>query len=658
MIGDPEQYIKIASRFFVQVKIPNVANVSVNFIYNYFVPDESVVEDTAGGYNKRFGGTSYNRDKYTGEYLYDDQGDKLLIDSDGTLISADSLHRRAPRVVELFWEPPFKIENDSIEHFDNDHEIIYEEEISSIFDTSIKIFDPRLKERLINKVHLAAMIGSQAAYWRPTVNGTLMYAATNTQRANWASYYGWLANKSETSLTDFFAELLDLLDMNSPAEIPRVNDFGEIMEPSFLDEAQSYLMDIDYDRRMIQYAASNHARTSMSHRSLLSYTNKTDANNKLKLPLENTQQSFHTFDNSMKSVNSLLETPCLKAKIVNDKQNTKDAQDGIPSSKFLHIGYIVDRFPANSDINLDSPQKRFYVDGGSNNSLIDTAIKYGGSYYYTIRSVFMRDFFDYDLTTEKFRTMRQYYASKPSEPVYVSCVERIPPNEPDGVFYKFNYKGGRGLFITWQYPVGRSRDTKYFQIFKRSTIYEPFTCIAELDFDDSVGKIMRREKVDKVYKCSGVTTFFEDTQFSRKSTDGAIYAIAAIDAHGLTSGYSAQTRVKFNKSTNKIDLTDISRSGAPKQYPNFFVDPIKEGNSNVRTFTQDLMKSSGKQRVKIYLDPDCEIYQAGPGGAEGLQDYTALGLKNDNIIYKMHFINLDRQKDDSLEIIINDFRSG
>ena len=102
--------------------------------------------------------------------------------------------------------------------------------------------------------------------------------------------------------------------------------------------------------------------------------------------------------------------------------------------------------------------------------------------------------------------------------------------------------------------------------------------------------------------------------------------------------------------TNKIELKDISRSGAPKQYPNFFVDPDEDETITVRTITQDVMKSSGKQKVRIYLDPTCQVYVDENG-----DNIYALGTENkERTIYKMHFINLDRQKDESIEIRISD----
>jgi len=325
-------------------------------------------------------------------------------------------------------------------------------------------------------------------------------------------------------------------------------------------------------------------------------------------------------------------------------------------TQFDLVGYIVERYDAKRDINLNDPQKTFYVNSAIATSLIDTELAYGSSYYYMVRSVYMRDFTGLDGTSGQILQQRQFFASYPTDPMFIETVESTPPTEPDGLFYKFNYTDKKGLILTWQYPVGRQRDTKYFQVFRRKTIDDPFTCIAELDFNNATIKIGRMEKVheNQVRLCTGTTTFYEDIDFTRNSS--YIYTIAAIDAHGLSSGYSAQTLVTFDSDTNKIKLKAVSRSGAPKQYPNFFVDPDLDENTYVRTLTQDVMTSSGKSKVRLFFDSDCEIYKSTT--SDGVEEtHTHTGLSENNIVYKLHMINLDRQKDDSVEITFKDFRN-
>ena len=74
------------------------------------------------------------------------------------------------------------------------------------------------------------------------------------------------------------------------------------------------------------------------------------------------------------------------------------------------------------------------------------------------------------------------------------------------------------------------------------------------------------------------------------------------------------------------------------------------------------MKVSGKQKFTLYFRPDCEFIEKSTS-SDGSQD----GLIQDNLVttsggedsvglYKIHLINVDRQKDDSLEVRIDDFR--
>jgi len=264
----------------------------------------------------------------------------------------------------------------------------------------------------------------------------------------------------------------------------------------------------------------------------------------------------------------------------------------------------------------------------------------------------------------EFRKIWVVISSRPSKSMFVKTIESTPPLEPDGILYRYNYDGD-GLAIRWQIPVGKQRDTKYFQIFRRKSIYDPFMCVAEIDFDDSVIKTARRETVDKgrVYRFNGPTTFYVDHEFTKNSA--YIYTVVAVDAHGLTSGYGAQTMVSFDRAKNVIRLKNISRSGAPKQYPNFFVDPKLDDNVFVDTMSQDVMLASHKNKVIIYFDPDAITFTSGDviGTNTSSNNIFSEGAgiivksKSDNAEYKLHLINIDRQKSKTVHLEINDNRT-
>ena len=85
------------------------------------------------------------------------------------------------------------------------------------------------------------------------------------------------------------------------------------------------------------------------------------------------------------------------------------------------------------------------------------------------------------------------------------------------------------------------------------------------------------------------------TDYKYKSNSNPIYAIASVDAHGLSSKLSTQISIKYNKHLNKPEVKLISRSGAPKPYPNIFIEKD--------TF-QDCIKISNKDRMTVFFDPD------------------------------------------------------
>ena len=319
-----------------------------------------------------------------------------------------------------------------------------------------------------------------------------------------------------------------------------------------------------------------------------------------------------------------------------------------------HVGYLLKK----SQMGVDGRKllvSEQFIRGTDNTKFIDTKIIYGSKYTYSVKNVYRIDAlmqFKEDRGLVNKRDVSFLVKSKSSAKRTVETVEFSAPNPPDGVFHSYNYTKGRGLLLTWQFPTGRSRDVKYFQIFKRRSIFEPFQCIGEIDFDNSMMKTERPERVrqDLTIKNRGAQTYFEDSFFNRDSRP-VIYAVCAVDAHGLTSTYSAQTQVSFNKDKNIIELKNISRPGAPKQYPNFFIDPDLDENITVDSFAQDAIYDSGRQKIKVYFTPDTISARDKNGQVSNVV------LTNQNeAVYKMHVINVDFQKSADVEFRIDDLR--
>lgn len=308
------------------------------------------------------------------------------------------------------------------------------------------------------------------------------------------------------------------------------------------------------------------------------------------------------------------------------------------------IGYRIKRTSYVSG--TSKKEVRVFDIQGKMNHFIDTEVSYGRTYSYEIScvyhvkrkySLFFVEAGQYDPREEEF-----FISSDYSNRSIIKCIENKPPKEPGVVFYSFDYSKNGGLMIDWRIPAEPQRDIKYFQVFRRRDIFSPFTCIALIDFDDSEIKSIPMESINKnrIYKKDSPYSFFQDYDFDRNSD--FIYAIATVDAHGLTSRYSIQSRVKFNRSKNQIEVTKISRSGAPKQYPNFFIDPEMDPNVAANSLSQDAAKFSRKRRMRIFFDPD--VKSTGPG------EHIFRNRDTEHGSYKMHLINLDRQLSADIEL--------
>ena len=171
-----------------------------------------------------------------------------------------------------------------------------------------------------------------------------------------------------------------------------------------------------------------------------------------------------------------------------------------------------------------------------------------------------------------------------------------------------------------------------------------------------------------------------DHGFGRSSD--FIYALCTIDEHGYTSPYSDQFRVKFNKELNNIQVWRVSRRGAPKQYPNFFIESGYTQQQSLQSplvgtdfannsmpdanptdafkVTEEAMKDSGHMSMRVYFDPEClrlESSTIDPDDPDQ-DNYKPAPLLVDiqkaQGSYGMSIINLDRVKSQNVKFHIED----
>lgn len=303
-----------------------------------------------------------------------------------------------------------------------------------------------------------------------------------------------------------------------------------------------------------------------------------------------------------------------------------------------HIGYIIEKYEQNSNGSLIK-KGRIFLNNPSTTSTIDFQVAYGVSYVYEIKAVYLLEFPTYSEDDDEIVISSILFASDASSRQFVECIETTPPPPPADVNVNWDFTE-RAPVISWQFPVNSQRDIKKFQVFRRKTINDPFELLIEYDFDDSVIRTQNYERVNPnlVKRLTSANNFYIDKEF--KKDQKYIYTVCSIDAHGFTSNYGMQFEVQFDRFANRLKKKLISSSGAPKPYPNMYL--------NEDTFV-DTIRDSGHTKVKIYFDPE---YLSIIGDSNVELNYLATKQKSSR--YKLQFINIDFQQSQELDIMLDD----
>lgn len=304
------------------------------------------------------------------------------------------------------------------------------------------------------------------------------------------------------------------------------------------------------------------------------------------------------------------------------------------------VGYIIDKqelMPNGSLIDHTS----IVVENPLASTTVDLRIKYGSTYFYKIRSVVFVEVQAQDFESDNIVAVSFLVCSQHSDIRQVVCTEDVPPPAPWDFNIAWDYQNTAAR-ITWSFPTNSQRDIKYFQLFRRKTINEPFELIKQYDFDDSQIRTPWTETPDTtlIESLTSPKTYYLDKEFGKNST--FIYALCSVDAHGLSSNYSMQLEVSFDRFKNKILKKLISVAGAPKAYPNMYL--------NQDTFV-DTIKDSGHSEVQVIFNPEyLEIFDS---SANNLKLIKTSG----DSMYKLSIINVDLQKQQSVDIRISDRRT-
>lgn len=304
------------------------------------------------------------------------------------------------------------------------------------------------------------------------------------------------------------------------------------------------------------------------------------------------------------------------------------------------VGYLIDKTEVTRDGQTMQHQP-IVIESSRASTSADFRIRYDSTYIYTIRSVARFTLPAIDDDTGDVATIQVLVSSKPSAKVYVKTKEFVPPPPPSDLNFTWNYEKDN-LLVHWVFPPNSQRDIKKFQVFRRESIDHPFELIKMYDFDDSSLKYEDNENPDPtlVEYVKSPTTFFVDDEFTKQSK--FIYAVASIDAHGMTSNFSAQYELSFDAFKNKLVKTLVSHTGAPKPYPNLYLQ--------ADTFV-DTIRVNGphSKRMKVYFNP--EFYHLYDDNERIIRVLATKQLKGE---YKLQLLNVDNQKSQTLTIKIDD----
>ena len=346
--------------------------------------------------------------------------------------------------------------------------------------------------------------------------------------------------------------------------------------------------------------------------------------------------------------------------IVLDSETTKGMQGDIDNAVEMNessypIGFIVEKIELAQDgDDFDRVEhKPMIIEGYKPVNLLDRDVRYGATYMYNVRTIALtrveamrRD--DVDDIEDQI-IMATVMVASSGRTTKVDCVESIPPNPPQNLRFQWDYENDT-LMLFWEEELNPQRDVVRYQIFKRKSIHVPFTLVKEFDFDRSTSRVVPLEKAPKkkIIRMMGPRKMFRDGSF--KKNQSFIYSLASVDARGFTSNYSSQFRVRFDVSKNKLKIDVISRSGAPKPYPNIYLN---------QDLFVDTIKDSGHSRMRIFFDPEhSDVFKTRV--IETYRKGKPVTIKNTEFLdliankYKLQIINVDNQLSKVLDISIND----
>lgn len=274
------------------------------------------------------------------------------------------------------------------------------------------------------------------------------------------------------------------------------------------------------------------------------------------------------------------------------------------------IGYVISKYRVENGAETYM-YSRFVAD----TIFDDPYVAYGRTYRYQLRPVFAKYVYEVADDTVVF------LGSEESAFIDVVCKEDRMPSPPKNP--KFEYALNNNIRIAWERPESYvlddglidTDDIKGYQLFVRNSLYEPYQLYRYFTFNNTKPESLRIHSMETIsddYIISSeydtpdtvdpddIVSFYEYREYvvPIRSNVDYYFALCSIDAHGNSSNYSAQYKVRRNNVTGEVDIQLICPVGAPKQYPNLLIPG---------RLVQPSMKVSGYKFMDTYFCPDSQI---------------------------------------------------
>lgn len=232
--------------------------------------------------------------------------------------------------------------------------------------------------------------------------------------------------------------------------------------------------------------------------------------------------------------------------------------------------------------------------------------------------------------------------------ITITAEEKKSPEPPESISIKWQqddlYKlswvlGAKRITIQGEDGISTEEspdDTKGIQIFVRNSLEEPYALVRYLDFND-VEPPQYRELADENIPAEYImrvdpNSTSRKTQFNirlRPNSDHYI-ALCSIDAHGNSSGYSEQYKLRRNSVTGEVVISLVSPAGAPKNQPNLLLrKPLVESSFQASMYTD----------ASIFFNPDLESSCPDAEASVIFEFFDVNSDTSDNFVINMDYKN-------------------